>query len=361
VSAFAYEIGALVAAQAQALPGHPDGPNALPWYLVLGEPGSGRSGVVRALNLSWPRGDGALAVPAPQALCTYWMPEKAVFIEPGPAVVGPGRQQGLLHQLAYELKRVRPREPVDGVLLCVSGGALADADEVALERHAKALRTYLVELHQALEADVPVYVVLTTVDTLWGFGDVFRWSPERKNEEPWGFALPVGLPSAKVGESVAAELEGLAARIEAMCFDRLAGDEPHDVRARAFQHLAEARELMRRLGELLRIVTASSAFEPAPWLRALAIGSGAPGTGDRLRCGLARFAQMGLEAPARSGTPQPGGLPLHPLLDAVLLPERDLVPTRKRWRDDLGVRIGAGLGLACWLGLGVLFIVRALV
>jgi type VI secretion system protein ImpL len=358
MTAFSNELAALVQMQAQAKPGAVDGPYSMPWYLVLGAPGSGRSTAIRALNLSWPRGDNALPMPGPEPLCSYWLAAKAIFIEPGRRVVGPGRQQGLLTELGEDLKATRPREPIDGILLVVNTQILADSTEDGVDDYAKALRKELIEVNQALGADVPVYVVVTGYDTLWGFGDAFRWSADRRDEAPWGFALPLGTTIKEAPARVQQELEGLAARIESMCFAKLSAEDSPAERTRAFQHLSEAREVLGRLGALMAIVTMDNAYERAPWVRALALGSAVPSTGQQLRHNAKQFASMGLQLPTQSGTPTPGGMPLHGLVDAVLIPERDLVPTRVRWRDDKLLLFLLMLGAVVWLGIVIIYFAR---
>lgn len=358
MTAFAYELAALVEAQKRAKPGDPEGNYAMPWYLVLGEPQTGRSTAIRGLDISWPHGDGPIPMDA-NAQCSYWMSDKAVFIEPGPRLVGPQRQHGLLQELCLELKTQRPREPIDGIIVVLSAIRLIEArtDEL-VEEYAKAVRRQIIEVNGQLATDIPVYVVVTAIDNLWGFGDAFRWTPERKDEEPWGFSLPPGMPSDDLGAQIEAELEALSARIESTCFARLSTEDPWDTRTRAFQHLSETRLLMENLRQTMRILAMGSAFESIPWIRALALGSGVPGTGHRLRYGIDRFMNMGVMPPAQSGTPNPGGMPLHPLMELVLLPERDLVPTRVRWRDDkpfLGLLMVA---VVTWLGVIIVMIAK---
>ena len=358
MTAFAYELASVLQAQAQARPGDPDGAYAMPWYLVVGQPSTGRSTAIKAMNLQWPHGDQPVALNVPQQLCTYWLPAKALFIEPEQQVMGPGRQQGLLYELCAELNVKRPREPIDGIVLVISAERLVDGSEDAVDEYGTDLRRHLIEVAQALGADVPVYVVLTAYDTLWGFGDAFRWTAARSDEEPWGFALPPGLQSADAPTRIAQDLEGLNARIESMCFDKLSSEDDPNERARAFQHLSEARDLVLRLTQLMNTVSLANAFERAPWIRALAVGSGIPGSGQRLRHGAHKHANMGLHPPQQSGTPNPGGMPLHGYLDAVLLPERDLVPTRVRWRDDTLLVILMMVGTVGWIGILIVLIAR---
>lgn len=329
------EVVAALGEVARRYPGHPDGAYALPWYLLLGDPRSGRSSALRAMHLDWSHGDRPIALPVPDPFCAIWMPAQAVIVEPGDRVLGDNAHRDAFPALCAELRLRRPRESVDGIILVLDAVALMDLSEQALDAYAARQRAYLVEAAKHLAADVPTYVVVTRYDTLYGFADVFAWTPERRTEEPFGFTLPLGTDSQAAGERIREELRGLSARFEAMCFAKISSDDPPDQRARAFQHLAEAALLSERLASVLSVVAMASAYERAPWLRALIVGSAVPGVGDRPRALATRFTNMGLVLPQElPRAARPGGLPLLVFFTKLLLPERDVVPTKKRFRDD---------------------------
>lgn len=362
MSAFTYEIASIVAEVRRRHPNHAEGAYALPWYLVVGNPQSGRSTALHAMSLTWDGNDGPFKTNAPTALCTYWLPKEAAFIEPGPTVLGPARQPQLLKELCDELRVARPREPIDGVLCILNIADFIDLEEQALENWANGMRRNLVEIQQALHADVPTYVVLTRYDALWGFAEVFQWTPERKKEEPWGFNLPLDTPSQDSLPRIKEQLEGLNARFENFCLARLCSEDPVEIRVRSFQHLTEARALMERIRQIFQILFMANSFERAPWIRAVTIGSALPGAGgDRMRTGVARFLNMGLsQAPPQSATGRPGGLPLHAFMTNVILPERDLVPLRTRWRDDRIIQLCAIFAALLWVAAIITALVFAM-
>jgi type VI protein secretion system component VasK len=331
---FVYEIAALHAAVQQMKPGDPKGIYAIPFYLVIGEPGAGRSTALRAMNLTWPTGDGTVRTGLPQQYCTYWMAQEAVFIEPQAHCVGPRRDGPALGMLCSELLAARPREALDGVMLVLSVTEFVDLDDEGIDKYAKTMRTYLTEIGGILNADVPVYIVVTRYDQLWGFADVFQWNKDRGREDPWGFVMPPDVATADAKDKMDEEIAGLGARFESFCLSKLSSEDPPDQRARAYQHLVEARLLLAKLRTILHVIGAANAYERAPWIRSLTIGSATPGIGDKLRAGVVRFYSMGYAPPAFTPPARPGGLPMHQYMQVVVIPDKDLVPTRVRWRDD---------------------------
>ncbi|HSN98134.1 MAG TPA: type VI secretion system protein [Candidatus Nanopelagicales bacterium] len=354
---FVYELASLSAAMERT---HGKDPYVVPWYLVIGNPGSGRSTAVQRMDLTW-EGQGPLAIGFPQAQCTYWLAREALFIEPEGAVLGPRRNPQSLAALCQDLKAIRPREPADGILLVLNIAEFIDLDEQQLQDYAANLRAYLVEVGKALQEDVPTYVVLTRYDTLWGFAEVFQWGPERVREEPWGFVLPFDTDSQNAVPRIKEELEALNARFEAFCLHRMLSEDPAEQRTRAFQHLAEVRALKERLGTLFEVIFRANAYERAPWIRAVIIGSAVPGTGDRLRAGVTRFLNMGLAQPAPTpAASRPGGLPIHAFMKLVVLPEKDLKRTRTRWRDDPVFLVALILGVLLLVATGITELILSL-
>ena len=354
---FVYEIASVNAAVERTLGG--GGTYAVPWYLVIGEPGSGRSTAIRSMDLTW-EGQGPLPIGFAQAQCSYWLSREALFIEPEAAVLGPRRNPQALEALCTDLRAARPREPVDGIVLVLSVAEFIDLDERAFEEYANRIRAYLIEVGRAMHADVPTYVVLTRYDTLWGFAEVFQWTPDRRREDPWGFSLPFGTESQSAVARIHEELDALSARLEASCLFKLLSEDPPEQRTRAFQHLAEMRALIGKLRELFRIVFMANAFERAPWIRAAILGSAMPGTGDRLRAGVTRFINMGLGQPPAIAAQRPGGLPIFAFMKTVVLPEKNLVPLRTRWREDKVILFAVIAGILLLVSAGITELILSL-
>src|SRR5262249_24981108 len=141
-NAFANELASVESALSRARPDFARDNYVIPWYLVIGEPGAGRSTAIKAMQLTWPHGDGPLSIGIPQQLATYWLAAEAVSIEPEAGALGPRRAPAALKGLCTEIHTKRPREPVDGILFVVSLAEIIDLDERALEDYGNRLRRY---------------------------------------------------------------------------------------------------------------------------------------------------------------------------------------------------------------------------
>ncbi|WP_049191536.1 type VI secretion protein IcmF/TssM N-terminal domain-containing protein, partial [Serratia marcescens] len=77
------------------------------------------------------------------------------------------------HLLTW-LKTHRRRQPLNGLILTLDLSELARMGTSARHASAQVLRTRLMDIADELQTRLPVYVVLTHIDTLHGAGDFFR-------------------------------------------------------------------------------------------------------------------------------------------------------------------------------------------
>ncbi len=71
------------------------------------------------------------------------------------------------------LKKSRPKQPVNGVILAFPIDEMMASDEEARARHANTVRARLAEIHETLKVDFPVYVMFTKADLIAGFREYF--------------------------------------------------------------------------------------------------------------------------------------------------------------------------------------------
>lgn len=148
----------------------------LPWYLLIGEPGSGKTqllataGMPLALDYAQTRPMGS------STHCDWYFADEGVLIDtPGRYLTQPDSSVDaagwatLLNLLRWR-RRVRP---LNGVVVALSVETLLSTNEYDLDHHARRVHSRLQEIQQTLHVDVPIYLVLTHADRLPGFAEYF--------------------------------------------------------------------------------------------------------------------------------------------------------------------------------------------
>lgn len=175
----------------------------LPWYMVVGRPGAGKTSAILNSGLQFPlaeqmgaaftRGHGGTAN------CDWWFTNEAVLIDTAgryseqdeeqnaeATAVNAAEWKGFLGLL----RKYRPRAPINGVVVAVSVADLIGKSDVERRALAAMLRSRVGELRTELSIRFPVYVLLTKVDLLPGFAEYFQSLTIESRAQVWGFTLP---------------------------------------------------------------------------------------------------------------------------------------------------------------------------
>jgi type VI secretion system protein ImpL len=195
---------------------------ALPWYLVLGPPGAGKTAAVQTSGSNL-RAVGEVtsrsADPHAAAGCQPWVSDRGVLLDT------PGRYVGAADAewsaLLTELRRARRRRPLDGIVLAYSvADLLADRPE-QLEEKAQRLRLRLDDLSAELGSVLPVYLLLTKVDALSGFGEFLADLPDGVRDHVWGATLDLATDAPDAVSAFKAEFDLLKGVLHAQLLERL--------------------------------------------------------------------------------------------------------------------------------------------
>ena len=182
----------------------------LPWFVVLGAAGAGKSTALRSAGLQFPlppqigrrtRQPETGAAIGEQKLindgtlhCDWWFANEAVLIDTAgryathdvDASKDPAEWAGFLGLL----RKYRTRAPINGVLVVLSIAQILQMSPSERLEHAARLRDRLLELRQSLGIRFPVYVVVTKTDVLQGFTAYFQSLTAEGRSQVWGFTLP---------------------------------------------------------------------------------------------------------------------------------------------------------------------------
>lgn len=183
---------------------------AMPWYLVLGLPGSGKSSLIHRANPANklnPKLDTELRDVAQDQLVDCWLGEQAVMLDPaGELLSQPDTDQETLarkherlwlHLLGW-LNAHRRRQPLNGLVLTVDLAWLSHASVSERKAYAQLMRSRLQELSATMNTRLPLYVTFTKLDMLRGFDVVYAQLDKEAREAVLGVTFNPGDSQSKV-------------------------------------------------------------------------------------------------------------------------------------------------------------------
>ena len=258
-----------------------------PWYLVLGEPGSGRTAALANSGLEFVLDSGSLkrsagSVPGRGGECGWWVTDDAVFVvAPGDFVTEPGPTQAAeWDDLLDCLKSARRRHPLNGIILTVPASCLP-YEPTALEV-ATQMRRRVQEAMTRLGMVLPIYLLVTKCDRIVGFSEYFSGLDAEERARPLGITLPLGkarpsfgrarkadtfAPGASAVAAYSERYRAFIAGLEAWTPSRLEAERQADRRRRMFGFPQQMQALGEPLEAIVRCIFGPSRFRLASLFR----------------------------------------------------------------------------------------------
>src|SRR5262245_21629733 len=201
----------------------------LPWYLLIGPPGSGKTTALVNSGLRFPLSGGAtpaaIAGVGGTRYCDWWFTEDAVLIDTAGRYTTHDSDAKLDKQswLAFLdlLKKNRPRQPINGVLVAISLEDLMTLAPADIAAHANAIRARLLELHERLKVDFPVYALFTKGDLVAGFTEYFGNLSDQGRRQVWGATFQTDDKTRNLVGDIPKEFDDLIERLNGDLTDRL--------------------------------------------------------------------------------------------------------------------------------------------
>ena len=279
----------------------------LPWYVIIGAPGSGKTTALKYSGLKFPleqrTGRGALRGVGGTRNCDWWFTEEAVLLDTAGRYTtqdsdASADSAGWAEFLGL-LKKYRKRRPLNGVLLAISAHDLMTQGQAGREAHVAAARRRLNELNKELRIQLPVYVLVTKCDLLAGFSEYFEDMSQEARAQVFGVTFPKEVTlSGNAAAEFPGEFDGLVTRLNQRVFGRLEDERDTRRRARIFGFPQQMAALREGLSEFIGEVFESTRFDQRVLLRGVYFTSGTQeGTPiDRLLGSLGRRLAVATES-----------------------------------------------------------------
>jgi type VI secretion system protein ImpL len=247
----------------------------LPWYMIIGPPGAGKSTALRASGLKFPylTSRGGVRGVGGTRNCDWWLTNEAVILDTAGRYATEDEDHEEWCSFLDTLRRTRARKPVNGLLVAVSVADLAAADEEGAAELGHRMRERVDEVLQRLQMIVPVYLLFTKCDLLPGFVETF--ADLRKNErgQIWGFTLPLDEARDR-GEAFLERFDELVAAVEERALRRLGEERQIEARERIYSFPQQLESLRANAEALVATLFAENVYQDTPMMRGAYFTSG---------------------------------------------------------------------------------------
>jgi len=320
----------------------------LPWYMIIGPPGCGKTTLLENSDLEFPL-DDYLAIENSQTSkkisgvggtrnCDWWFTNDAVILDTAgryttqdsDAEADSGAWLGFLELL----RKQRPRRPLNGIIVAISAEELLTKSAQERELHAQTIRKRIQELYTRLGASIPVYFLLTKMDLVAGFMEFFDDLGKEQRAQVWGttFSQDEKQQSGNIQQQFEVEFDALVDSLNKRLLWRMYQERnlPRRNLINGFpQQLAGLKPL---LVEFVQKAFAPSRYEERPWLRGIYFTSGTQQGSpiDRVMNSLASSFGINLQAqPSYQGRPR--SYFITRMFKDVLFKESELASTNVKY------------------------------
>lgn len=339
----------------------------LPWYMFIGAPGSGKTTALINSGLTFPLADqfGKAAIRGVGGTrnCDWWFTNEAVMLDTAGRYttqesnesIDKAEWDGFLRLL----KRFRPRQPINGVIVTVSVSDLLKMSTEERREQSLSFKMRLNELRETLRIKLPVYVLVTKMDLLAGFNEYFSDMKKEERSQVWGFTATYDEKEQSMPDFKSwyrSEFQLLLKRIHHGLPKRLLEESDLVKRALMYSMPQQFAGLQDVLERVIEPVFSRSNFEDAPLLRGIYFTSGTQeGTPfDRVLGAMQRKFQTSSRPVTAVSAGTEKSYFLQSLLQKVIFPEFYLAGRNIRWEKSALLARYAGYGSVALAVLAVL-------
>jgi hypothetical protein len=152
----------------------------LPWFVIIGESGSGKSMAIRNSGIDFPPGmQDELQGSGGTINMDWWFTNRGIIVDTAGKMIIPDEAESDLRgewkpptewiEFLRLLRRSRPHCPINGLLLVLSTESLIKDSADKIARKASRLAQQLDLIQRTLDVRFPVYLLVTKCDLMEGF------------------------------------------------------------------------------------------------------------------------------------------------------------------------------------------------
>lgn len=231
---------------------------ALPWYVIMGEPGSGKTEAIRRSELRFPEAlQDKLQGTGGTYSMHWWFTNQAIIIDTAGAMLLQPEASGRFEEFLALLRSHRKDCPINGLILTIPVDSLLSDSPPAAEQKAKMIAIQLGIIQKALDVRFPIYVMISKSDRLPGFREYFDADGQSAFERQmigWSNPDPLGTPFEP--ERIYEAVDTIANRLQSRALALLAEPIPPNPASRRLDEVDSVYnfpQVIRTLAPRLRL------------------------------------------------------------------------------------------------------------
>ncbi len=249
----------------------------LPWFLLIGEPQSGKSTTIQNSGLEFPVGTESLSGTGGTRNCDWWFTNEAVILDTAGRFTFQEAAAPDQHEWNAFLKLIakhRRQCPINGVIVVIPATSLEEDPVDVREKKAKNIRQKLQHLQKALSIRFPVTVLVTKTDRVLGFTEFFSRLEPADQRQLFGWSSRAGQDEAWDAKGFDRAFDDIVTRVHKMRL-RFFHGEDNTARIDALFVLPEELAALKEpLAQYLGVIFAASRYEEPINLRGFYFTSG---------------------------------------------------------------------------------------
>lgn len=248
----------------------------LPWYLLIGAEGSGKTSLIEGAELNMPLGHPDLGIHNPNPECRWWFLNRGVILDiRGNLCLSKkdvSSEEKGWRSLFVLLSRYRSARPINGIILAIPANEIYGKNKLTkdeISSRADFLSHKLAAAQNNLGLRLPVYVVVTKLDTVPGFQSFCSEIPTSNRHNILGWSSPYTLSTAYTSKWVEEAFSSLEESLNQLRLEIFAEGRLTDSRDGVFVFPSEILTLKDNLGIYVNHIFKNDAYQESLLLRGL--------------------------------------------------------------------------------------------
>ncbi len=176
--------------------GHGNSLTDLPWYMIIGSPGCGKTTLLSNSGLKFPLfekfSNQAIKGVGGTRNCDWWFTDEAVLLDTAGRYTSRDSHKDVdesgWNNFLRLIKKYR-KKPISGVIASFSIADLLTMNDFEIGQQLIQTKNRVSELNEFFGAKLPVYIILTKCDMLAGFNEFYENFSHKEREQTFGITF----------------------------------------------------------------------------------------------------------------------------------------------------------------------------